>query len=633
MPGIEDWSTRPYDTIQKLFEDNVGGKHDDFVNKVQSYFTERLDESALSKIPSLNSTSLDQLKSGILVKYRCMVQDVFDPQFCVGQYTVTNTNAHSSRLEFGSFRDVPTLAPFETMECGKENVHVERHGFYCVPIPGESEWVKKAYSKNEAEILAPSASTSCRTKRERECEYSDFQAPPKTSRDDSACSEMEVTQEVQPSAHMADPGHNIQNGLPGSKDPDKSKIFDKNLPLPDERGVSCIVRVYTPEVDLKTTDAIEFIGILSMDPQLASIFDDETEHGDVAYQEELQAHEPPPSLVPRVHALVMRRLNHNNPILPPVPTEDVYKKAAIHLMEDALSLRLELLSILEHALLCDRLAAEYLLCHLISTVYARADMLPLGKMCLNISGCPSAQKYIKFLHHLISQLTSQTALLEMSIENMNSVRLIPQKDYRLNRITAGMLQLASGTHLVVDETALQQGQLNHTGVTNVKALADVINWQKVDYDFKWHPIPVPTNIHVLTLSEGESLLPKDFYVPLSSDNSILDIPAHFSKLDHRLTQDNLDKIRSYISVCKLIDYSISEDTQKIIQDDFVNTRQNNPKDMSIEDFQRLLGLIRVLTLSYGQCSPTADLWDRVKIMEEERKSRISRLQSHRPEVQ
>lgn len=62
----------------------------------------------------------------------------------------------------------------------------------------------QAYSKNEAEILAPSASTSGRSKRERECEYSDFQAPPKTSRDDGACSEMEITQEVQSSANMVD---------------------------------------------------------------------------------------------------------------------------------------------------------------------------------------------------------------------------------------------------------------------------------------------------------------------------------------------------------------------------------------------------------------------------------------------
>ena len=44
-------------------------------------------------------------------------------------------------------------------------------------------------------------------------------------------------------------------------------------------------------------------------------------------------------------------------------------------------------------------------------------------------------------------------------------------------------------------------------MSNVKALADVIKWQKVDYDFQWHPIPVHSDVNVVVLSEGESLLP------------------------------------------------------------------------------------------------------------------------------
>lgn len=63
-----------------------------------------------------------------------------------------------------------------------------------------------------------------------------------------------------------------------------------------------------------------------------------------------------------------------------------------------------------------------------------------------------------FVHFL------QSVILDMSIENMNSLRLIPQKNYQVNRITAGMLQLTPGTHLVLDETELRQGQLNHTGL-------------------------------------------------------------------------------------------------------------------------------------------------------------------------
>ncbi|KAH9515258.1 hypothetical protein Btru_014015, partial [Bulinus truncatus] len=579
MPGIEDWKTQPYYIIKKLFEEHGYGKHEQFLQEVHAYFTERINESTLLKIPSLNSVPLDQLKTGTLVKYRCMIQDVFDPQFCIGHYKVINTTTNESRIECGSFRDVPDIAPNETVDYSDEN-HIERLGFYCVPVPGESD------QSNNIDVAASSSNNSSgQNKRQRETDNDEPNSKKNTSeefKDHSTDVEMS--------------GRNKQNSSSGIEEMpisvhDKNNEFDLNLPLTTEKGLPCIVRVYSHEPELRTTDCVEFIGILSVDPQLASVFDDNMEADDLAYQEEFKAHEPPPSLVPRIHALVTRKLYHNNPCLPPVPSEELYKKAVTNLMEDAASIRIELLSILQHALLNDRLAAEYLLCHLISSIYARADVLPLGKLCVNISCCPVTQKFTKFLHHLISQLTSQSVILDMSIENMNSLRLVPQKNYQTNRITAGMLQLAPSTHLVLDETVMQQGQLNNTGVLNVKALADVINWQKVDYDFQWHPIPVPTNINVLTLSEGESLLPKDIHIPLVSDSLITDIPGHFSKLDNRMTPDNLNKLRSYITACRLCEYQVPEETQAIIQDDFVNTRQDNPKNMTVEDFQRFLGLI------------------------------------------
>lgn len=51
----------------------------------------------------------------------------------------------------------------------------------------------------------------------------------------------------------------------------------------------------------------------------------------------------------------------------------------------------------------------------------------------------------------------------MTIENMNHSRFIPHKDYTANRLVSGVLQLASNTSLVVDETQLEQGQLDTTG--------------------------------------------------------------------------------------------------------------------------------------------------------------------------
>ncbi|XP_005093986.1 mini-chromosome maintenance complex-binding protein [Aplysia californica] len=623
MPGIEDWKTKPLSVINSIYEENSGESYADFIKKVQEYFTQRLDQLSLLSIPSLNTVSLDELRSNTVVKYRCMVQDVFDPQFCLGKYKIVNSKTQKSRVECGAFRDFPDLQPDESVDFeSPENITVDRQGFYCVPIPGEAEWVKEGYKSKDVERKKPSSSQESRpSKRDREAE-GDPELSEKTCKRVENVSPPNVEDKQQETSDMDVTPPPCSSVAGASQQPTMAKGVPMNFPLPEEKGFPCIVRVYSNDVELKATDFVEIVGVLSIDPQLAAIYDDDAAD-DAMDQEELQAHEPPPSLVPRLHALVIRPLQHNNPQLPALSGSETYKQAVSQLMQDAGSLRLELLSVLEHALLCDRLAAEYLLCHLVSKVYARADVLPLGKLCVNLSRCPVTQRYTKFLNHLISQLAPQAVLLEMSIESTNNWTLIPKKDYKVNRITAGMLQLAPGTCLVLDETALQQGQLNHTGVMNVKALADVINWQKVDYDFEFHPIPVYTDVNVLILSEGESLLPKDILLPVAINNEILDFPDHFAKLDGRLSPENLNKLRSYITACRLIDYSVSEETQKVIQDDFVDTRQRNPKDMTIEDFQRLLGLVRLLTLTYGLSSPTVELWNKVRSMEEERKIRLA----------
>lgn len=55
----------------------------------------------------------------------------------------------------------------------------------------------------------------------------------------------------------------------------------------------------------------------------------------------------------------------------------------------------------------------------------------------------------------------------MTIENMNHLKLVPHKDYTANRLVSGLLQLPSNTSLVVDETLLEQGQLDAPGACMV----------------------------------------------------------------------------------------------------------------------------------------------------------------------
>lgn len=51
----------------------------------------------------------------------------------------------------------------------------------------------------------------------------------------------------------------------------------------------------------------------------------------------------------------------------------------------------------------------------------------------------------------------------MSLQNMNHICLVPKKDYVANRLVSGALQLAKNTTLFLDETRLEQGQLDTTG--------------------------------------------------------------------------------------------------------------------------------------------------------------------------
>lgn len=57
-----------------------------------------------------------------------------------------------------------------------------------------------------------------------------------------------------------------------------------------------------------------------------------------------------------------------------------------------------------------------------------------------------------------------------------------------------MMPFPSGTHLVVDETALEPGQLNERGVRNLTALGHLVQGQKVHYDFHYHTAEFDCNL-------------------------------------------------------------------------------------------------------------------------------------------
>lgn len=389
------------------------------------------------------------------------------------------------------------------------------------------------------------------------------------------------------------------------------------------------MKVYDDWDSFKLNDTLEVYGILSVSPALSAVYDetdasssllDPTESMETA--EEQRVHSPPASLVPRLHMLHARLLPHNNPLLPLATLEDNSAFLSSTLSEMA-SVRAELLTYFTHVLLGDALAAEYLILHLISNVYSRRDVLPLGKFTLNLSGCPTGASYTQQFYQIIQQLVPSSYYMAMSLQNMNQMRLVPKKDYVANRLVSGALQLARNTSLFLDETQLEQGQLDTTGVRNVTALGNLISWQKVDYDFNYHQMEFPCNINVLIASEGRSLLPSDCQIHLQSQVSPPHMEEYLSSI-HVLPQASpqLNKFRIYLGFARQLDYSISDEMTKAVEDDFVDMRKDDPQSVSAEDLHRMLVVARLLSLSLGQTSLSRDSWLRAKHMDMLRRGRM-----------
>ncbi|KAJ8361343.1 hypothetical protein SKAU_G00178680 [Synaphobranchus kaupii] len=588
MSSLQEWITNPMGVVEDIFSQNNGAP--EWEGKVLEYFKEKLKESdAGNWVPSLNDVPLHYLKPNGLVKFRCLVQDMFDPEFYMGTYKHLDSASQSNVLKFGKYKDIA--------ECGVEVGNAAIYG-----------------SCSNASVVPSTSYTPNRPKRSHEDDQDMEDCQPYKHKEQLAGSQ----------------GDSKQLEMDTNTPPERSQLcsthLDLNFPLAGEAGPACLVKVYEGWERFKVNDMLEIYGILSVDP-LLSVVDGETDAGvmvdpmdSVETAEERRVHSPPASLVPRLHMIYTLPLQHNNPLLPPAVHSENCTFTSGFLGELA-AVRAELLEYLTHVLLGDVLAAEYLILHLISSVYARRDVLPLGKFALNLSGCPQNPAFTELLYRALQQLVTASFRLGMSLHNMNTLRFVPRKDYSANRLVSGLLQLAPNTALFLDETVLEQGQLDSTGVRNITALGDLISWQKVDYDFSFHHMEFPSNFNVLVVSEGKSLLPSDCQVRLQPKLTPPNLEEYLEALHAAVGPASLNKFRIYISLLRTLDYSISDDITKAVEEDFVEMRKDDPQSMSAEDLHRMLVVARLLSLSMGQTTLSQEQWMKAKHLEMLRMSR------------
>ncbi|XP_037708457.1 mini-chromosome maintenance complex-binding protein [Drosophila subpulchrella] len=566
------------------------------------------DPSRWHSIPLLNYTPLHKLKDQTLVRFRGMIQDMMDPEIYLERYEVKSPDS-SKRLQDGKYRDCLKLATGEEIDYHAEgNVHGERRTMFVISVPGLNEWSteheKQCCPQIELVPLAQSPSSAKkRTLEEQDAMEVDGAGDTAVKR--PCIKDMQTDEEP----------------VAASNSSVLASEYLLNSPLPDRPSMACMVKVYEEFDTYQLNTLVDFVGFLSVDSSLDFATLD---IGDCENLSELQAAHPSPFLIPRLHAFGVQMLPHANPLM------DLSLRQPIEASEEAepsqLAVHKDLRMLLKLCLFDDDLAAEYLLSHLISSVYSRSEMQSIGKFALNLCNLPKdCQAYSTSLYDILKLLLPASHYLPMTLETLNTVSFAPKKDYETNKLVSGVLQLAPHTHLVLDETRLQQGKLEANGVHAVQHLAHLINNQELKCDFQYYQIDYHANIPVLVLSEGRSMLPSDFVMPINADAKAVELFEESLKAAHHYLQPaRLHQFRKYLTTARISSFNVSEEHTEMIQQYFVDMRKANSKS-NADDLHGLLVLSRLLGIAQGKDTLDKETWQLATEFEAKRRQRLQSL--------
>ncbi|KAL8462886.1 hypothetical protein ACS0TY_033768 [Phlomoides rotata] len=485
------------------------------------------DNGGLSQVPLLNPSTIKWVQPNTLVRFRGMIQDMLGNEFYIGAYK------DGDKWITNKFSDAPQCP----VNASSDMRIWERRLLYCIPVPGQNSWVESSLDAMR-NPLANSISPQ-REKRPRE--------------DDTAMTDVDAVEsshagEDSPSfKKMREDGMTVES-------PNLQKITTEGntpnsslVPVVERNSFPCLLKIYDSlESDLKLNDVFEFIGVLTFDPDITvggagndELIDD--------LCEDVSVHLPP-AKVPRLHCVVHKKLE----------VSDLLPSSQFELTSPVIKeVREALLGHLTAVLGNDRLAAEYMLLHLLSRVHARVDSIAVGKLSLNLT-CLNKESISVFGNNIklaVENLVPFTDYAPLTVDYLNTVSLAPKKDYNTNRLVSGLLQLAEGSHLTIDETSLQSGTLNSMGVENALVLKNMIESQQVQYDFTYYKMEMAADVQLLILSEGKSnIMPADLVLPLrpSSVGSATGVDGEILKA-----------WRWYLATMKTLPHSIEPHLQKV----------------------------------------------------------------------
>lgn len=168
------------------------------------------------------------------------------------------------------------------------------------------------------------------------------------------------------------------------------------------------------------------------------------------------------------------------------------------------------------------------------------------------------------------------------------------------------LQLSDGTVVVLDETALEPGEVGAEGTGNLAALNSLVSLQKVPYDFGFYKMDFEVDHPTISLSLRGSVVPCGAVVPVvaaagSASGAIPTVSSEEKEEENEEEKGEgaallLERLRVYVQATRRTELSLDEASSALAEEDFVKARQQG---QAITVRLLITPLVSSLLASYG----------------------------------
>lgn len=564
----------------------------------------------LTSIPHLTSLGV---RPGEWVRYTAMVQDIWDPELFV---------AKSPDGQSGLLVENAAASSHENV------VLAERLPVYLVSIPGETPWAHRArYGNSFSPVAMPTSGATVaqsRLKRRRDSgEMTEMGEVSSASNDsDSTIAAVAamgpplLPNRLSASDKRSKPS---DGGFERASSAPTTVPLGLNTPVPHQSAASAVIAKFYGMTGDRTSSlilntVIEVVGVLQegmeVDPMPQN-----------AFAAELIAHNP--QNVMRLHVVQWRVTPawHLNPLIAHLGQNGI-RSALTEVRNIVSDIRRSLIEYFQGVLLGDALAAEYLVMALLSKPLRRGEQL-VGKLSLNLV-LPSNHdnQATEALRMALHSICSSVVTIDVNIASLNSREVYARKDYEVNRLRAGCLQLAEGSCLLLNETALSHGRLAERGVKNMRALKAVSNQGVALVDFKYYESEVDVQYSTVLLSKGgKSIVGGDVVI------RVIENPPGCVTLQNWearwLARDVIEKLRMALTLL-LEDgrFDISDQISEEVSQTYVEARRNGGAKDGQESLQRWLAVARASARTFGESQLSSERWKYAMELERLRECRV-----------